>query len=125
MNVEAFGNTSKLTVKDVPAIDFIKAFAAYLKKSELIKEPKWLNFVKTSCKKELAPYDPDWLYTRAAALARKVYLRHNIGVGALRHIYGGKWRRGVRTPRHGVAGKKVIRYCLQQLTKAQILEKLP
>ncbi len=113
MNIETFGNTSKLTVKDVPAIDFITAFAAYLKKSELIAEPKWLNFVKSSCKKELAPYDPDWLYTRAAAIARKVYLRHNIGVGALKHIYGGRWRRGVRAPRHGVAGKKIIRYCLQ------------
>ena len=47
-----------------------------------------------------------------AALARKVYLRHNIGVGSLKHIFGGKWRRGVRTPRHGSASKKVIRYCL-------------
>ena len=47
-----------------------------------------------------------------AALARKVYLRHTIGVGALKHIYGGKWRRGVRTPRHGACSKKVIRYCL-------------
>jgi small subunit ribosomal protein S19e len=86
---------------------------------------KWINFVKTSCKKELSPYNPDWLYVRAgnyfnkinltlliAALARKVYLRHNIGIGSLKHIYGGKWRRGVRTPRHGACSKKVIRYCL-------------
>ena len=113
MNIETFGSGKKLTVKDVPAIDFITAFAAYLKKSELIKEPNWLNFVKSSCKRELAPYDVDWLYVRAASIARKVYLRHNLGVGSLKHLYGGKARRGVRTPRHGTASKKVIRYCLQ------------
>ena len=79
--------------------------------------------VKTSCKNDLAPYNPDWLYVRAAALARKVYLRQNIGVGALKHIYGGKWRRGVRTPRHGCAAKKIIRYCLMELVNAGILEK--
>ena len=79
--------------------------------------------VKTSCRKELAPYQEDWLYVRAAALARKVYLRQNIGVGALKHIYGGKWRRGVRPPRHGAASKKIIRYCLMELVNAGILEK--
>merc|ERR1712167_478544 len=94
-------------------------------KTQKIRLPKWLNMVKTSCRNELAPYNENWLYIRAAALARKVYLRQNIGVGALKHIYGGKWRRGVRTPRHGTAGKKVIRSCLQQLVKAGVLEKLP
>ena len=71
---------SKLTVKDVPADAFIKAFAEYLKKTEKIVIPKWFNFVKTSCKKELSPYDPDWLYVRAASLARRIYLRKNVGI---------------------------------------------
>ena len=113
MQFESFGSDRKLTVKDVPAWTFIKAFSQYLKKSELIKEPEWLPFVKSSCKKDLAPYDDDWFYIRAAAIARKLYLRHNIGVGALKHIFGGKWRRGVRTPRHGPAGKNIIRTCLK------------
>ena len=82
-----------------------------------------MDFVKTSCRKELAPYNQDWLYVRAAALARKVYLRQNIGVGALKHIYGSKWRRGVRTPRHGAGSKKIIRFCLMELVNAGILEK--
>ena len=51
------------------------AFAESLKKTEKIRVPKWLNFVKSGCKKELCPYNPDWLYIRAAAIARKVYLR--------------------------------------------------
>ena len=50
-------------------------------------------------------------------------MRHNLGVTTLSHIYGRKWRRGVRTPRHGAAGKKIIRYCLQQLVEANILYK--
>ena len=82
-----------------------------------------MDIVKTSCKNELNPYNQDWLYIRAAAIARKVYLRQNIGVGALKHIFGGKWRRGVRTPRHGACGKKIIRYCLMELVRNGILEK--
>ena len=110
--IEKFGNENTLTVKDLPPADFIRTFADHLKKTEKIVQPDWLDFVKSSCKKELAPYDQDWLYVRAAAIARKVYLRHNIGVGALKNLYGGKWRRGVRTPRHAACSKKVIRYCL-------------
>ena len=29
--------------------------------------------------KELAPYDPDWYYIRAAAIVRKIYLRQGTG----------------------------------------------
>ena len=107
----------------MPAADFIRAFADHLNKTQKIAVPKWQDMVKTSCRNELAPYNTEWLYVRAAALARKVYLRQNIGVGALKHIYGGKWRRGVRTPRHGAASKKIIRYCLMELVNAGILEK--
>ena len=39
--------------------------------------PKWTDVVKTGTLKELAPYDPDWYYTRAgnAALRLIVALR--------------------------------------------------
>ena len=40
-----------------------------------IQLPSWVDIVKTGAHKELAPYDPDWYYTRAASLARKVYMR--------------------------------------------------
>ena len=45
--------------------------------------PKWSDFVKTGKMKELAPSNPDWLYVRAAALARKIYLRGHLGVSTL------------------------------------------
>lgn len=36
--------------------------------------PTWADVVKTASYKELAPYDPDWFFVRAASMARKVYL---------------------------------------------------
>lgn len=111
-----------LTVKDVPASEFIAAYAAYLKRTDKIEIPPWVEHVKTGKHKELSPYDPDWLYIRAAALARRVYLCKNLGVGALKKIFGGKKRYGTR-PCHFVTGSgKIIRYCLDQLTKKGIIE---
>jgi len=54
-----------VTVKDVPANDFVKAYAAHLKRSGAIKLPEWVDIVKTGHYKELSPYDPDWYYVRA------------------------------------------------------------
>ena len=59
--------------------------------------PKWADIVKTGCHKELAPYDQDWYYTRAAAIARKIYLQPGLGVGALKRKFGGSKNRGTRT----------------------------
>jgi small subunit ribosomal protein S19e len=36
-----------ITVKDVPADEFIEAFAKYLKRSGKIDVPKWVDIVKT------------------------------------------------------------------------------
>ena len=44
--------------------------------------------MKTAHWKEMGPYDPDWYYTRAASVARQVYLKQGVGVGKLRKIYG-------------------------------------
>ena len=63
----------------------------------------------------MAPYDPDWLYVRAASVAYQLYIRGTVGVSALRSHYGGKQRNGVRPPHHRQACGKVIRYCLKQL----------
>jgi hypothetical protein len=54
-----------VTVKDVPAGEFIVAYAAHLKRTGKIELPKWSDLVKTSKAKELAPYDSDWYYVRA------------------------------------------------------------
>ena len=53
--------------------------------------------MKTGTHKELAPYDPDWYYIRAAAIARKIYLQPGLGVGALQRKFGGSRNRGTRT----------------------------
>jgi ribosomal protein S19E (S16A) len=53
------------TVKDVPAAIFIREYASHLKRSGMLTLPKWVDLVKTSSHKELAPYDPDWYFVRA------------------------------------------------------------
>merc|ERR1712142_1463565 len=60
-----------VTVKDVNPQDFVRAFAAHLKKSKL-KVPEMVEIVKTSKAHELGPTDPDWFYVRTASVARKV-----------------------------------------------------
>lgn len=40
--------------------------------------------------KELAPYDDDWFYTRVSAVARHIYMRSPVGVGAVQKMFGGK-----------------------------------
>ncbi|KAF9321033.1 40S ribosomal protein S19, partial [Podila horticola] len=54
-----------VTVQDINAHDFNRAYAAYLKRSGKLEIPKWVDIVKTGTYKELAPYDPDWFYVRA------------------------------------------------------------
>merc|ERR1712198_332068 len=83
-------------VKDVSQHDFVKALANHLKKSGKLKVPDWVDIVKTGRRKELSPYDEDWYYTRAASVARHIYLRCPVGVGALCKIYGGRCRNGGR-----------------------------
>merc|ERR1712107_732930 len=97
-------NTQVLTLKDVSADVFIRDFAQHLKRQGKLMLPPWADIVKTGKHKELAPDNPDWLY-----------IRSNLGVGALRRAYGGKYRRGTRTNVHAKASGKIIRYLLQQL----------
>ena len=111
------------TVKDVPAGEFIRKYAEYLKKNDKIELPKWLDFVKTGKTRELAPIDSDWLYVRTAALARKIYLRPHTGVGLLKEFYGGRHLYGVSRSQHDSGSGKIIRYCLQQLEKIGVLKK--
>jgi small subunit ribosomal protein S19e len=59
-------------------------------RSGKVKLPEWVDVVKTSTTKELAPYDPDWYYTRCASLARHVYVRSPVGVSTVCKIYGGE-----------------------------------
>jgi len=111
-----------VTVKDVPAGEFIKAFAAYLKKSNKFKIPEWSEYVKTGIQKDLAPYDPDWLFIRAAAVARQVYFKLKIGVNTLRGHFGTAQRRGTRRQHYTKSAGKAIRYALKQLSDMGIVD---
>jgi small subunit ribosomal protein S19e len=105
--------------------------------------PNWVDTVKTGSYKELAPYDPDWYYVRAgksfpsfpppyiltpsptASIARHIYLRKHVGIGALAKLYGGKNRRGNRPSHHKDASTGVQRAVVQSLEKIGVLEKAP
>merc|ERR1712146_878840 len=58
--------------------------------------PVYADIIKTGIHKNNSPYDDDWFYVRAAAVARQVYIHRGIGVGALRRHFGGAQRRGTR-----------------------------
>eukprot|EP00811_Abedinium_folium_P016375 NODE_25316_length_591_cov_6.778017.p1 GENE.NODE_25316_length_591_cov_6.778017~~NODE_25316_length_591_cov_6.778017.p1 ORF type:complete len:153 (-),score=50.73 NODE_25316_length_591_cov_6.778017:132-590(-) len=103
------------TLKDMSAEDFIKHFSQHLKRQGKLLLPPWADIVKTGKHKELAPYDPDWIYVRAASLIRRLYTRGNTGVGTFKKAYGGQKRRGTCTNTFSKSSGKIIRYLLQQL----------
>eukprot|EP00270_Netrium_digitus_P011580 TRINITY_DN36_c0_g1_i1.p1 TRINITY_DN36_c0_g1~~TRINITY_DN36_c0_g1_i1.p1 ORF type:complete len:170 (+),score=33.03 TRINITY_DN36_c0_g1_i1:55-510(+) len=113
------------TVKDVSSHAFVKAYAAHLKRTGKIEVPTWADLVKTGTFKELAPYDPDWYYVRAASMARKIYLRQGIGVGAFRRMYGGRKNNGSRPSHFCLGSGSVARHVLQQLEAINIVEQDP
>ncbi|KAG4303389.1 hypothetical protein PCANB_000272 [Pneumocystis canis] len=115
--------TGGITVKDVDADTFIRQYARFLKQSGKLEVPTWVDIVKTGHSKELAPYNPDWFYIRAAAIARHLYLRKRGGVGALSKLYGGSKNRGSRPSHHYDGSKSIQRKILQSLEKLGILEK--
>ena len=61
---------------------------------------------------------------RAASLARKVYLRQGVGVGAFRKQYGGRNKRKGAVPEHfAKASGGLIRHILIQLETEGLVEK--
>jgi small subunit ribosomal protein S19e len=122
---------------------FIAAYASHLKRSGKLEVPAWVDIVKTGAYKELAPYDPDWYYIRAgaslfsshthsplnllgitlASVARHIYLRKDVGIGALAKLYGGRNNRGNRPSHHADASTNISRKICQSLEKIGVLEK--
>lgn len=111
-----------VTVKDVGAQEFVATYASYLKRTGRLEVPKWVDLVKTGAHKELAPYDPDWWYVRAASVARHIYLRKGTGVGGLKKKYGGSKNRGNRPSHHKDASGSVARKVMQALEKIKVVE---
>jgi len=83
---------------------------------------KWASLVKTSAAKELQPTDADWWYVRAAAIARRIYLRGTIGVGAFKRAFGSPKNNGARRSHFAKASGNHIRTMLQQLEKLGVVE---
>ncbi|TSL40951.1 40S ribosomal protein S19 [Bagarius yarrelli] len=114
-----------VTVKDVNQQEFVRALAAFLKKSGKLKVPDWVDIVKLAKHKELAPCDDNWFYIRAASTARHLYLRGGVGVGSMIKIYGGRKRNGVCPSHFSVGSKNVARKVLQSLEALKMVEKDP
>merc|ERR1719231_2132318 len=111
-------------VKDVSDSKFIALLSAHLKRQGKIEIPKWVDYVKTGHFKELAPIDPDWLYVRAASMARKIYIRKGTGVGGFRKVYGGQKRNGTCKNKYVKGSGKITRYLLQKLEEIGLVEQL-
>ncbi|TRZ07782.1 hypothetical protein HGM15179_019319, partial [Zosterops borbonicus] len=88
-----------------------------------LKVPEWADTVKLAKHKELAPYDENWFYTRAASTARHLYLRGGAGVGSMAKVYGGRQRRGVRPSHFSRGSGAVARRVLQALEALKVVEK--
>ena len=73
-------STDKITVKDVPADDFINALAEHLKKSQKVMPMENGYYIKTGASREISPHSEDWFYIRCAALARRIFLKPCVGV---------------------------------------------
>ncbi|XP_045480722.1 40S ribosomal protein S19 [Harmonia axyridis] len=114
-----------VTLKDVDQHAFVKAFSAFLKKTGKLRVPEWVDIVKTSKSKELAPYDSDWYYTRCASIARHIYIRSPVGVGTVTKIYGDRKRNGTKPSHFCRSAKGIARKALQSLEALKIIEAVP
>ena len=118
-SIEINQKKAGFTVLDAPANKFINQLAAFFKEKNIIKVPKYAPLVKCSRANDCEPIDPDYIFYKAAAICRKLYLTKskNLGVGSLRVMFSKKERRGCQPPRTFRAGGKLIRDLVGQLKK--------
>jgi small subunit ribosomal protein S19e len=109
------------TVYDVPPDHIIRRASEELKKRKEIVPPAWAAFAKTGVHKEMPPEDPDWWFTRAAAVLRRVYVDGPLGVERMRSFYGGNKNRGSRPNAFRKGSGSVLRKALQQLEAAGLI----
>ncbi|MBI4017534.1 MAG: 30S ribosomal protein S19e [Candidatus Aenigmarchaeota archaeon] len=94
-----------------------------LKSVDSIKAPKWASFVKTGVSRERPPQQPDWWYSRAASVLRRIYIDGPVGTQRLRNVYGGRKNRGARPERFYKGSGSSVRKILQQLENAGFIKK--
>ncbi|NPB01293.1 MAG: 30S ribosomal protein S19e [Methanopyri archaeon] len=107
----------------VPGGELVERLAEKLKEFDEIEPPEWADYVKTGRHKERPPEDPDWWYTRVAAVLRRVYMDGPVGVERLRTYFGGRQDRGSRPERFRKGSGSIVRKALQQLEEAGLVEK--
>lgn len=112
-----------VTVMDVEAKKLVLAVKEELKKINEIQPPVWSNYAKSSVNRQRPPEQPDFWYTRAASLMRRIYLDGPVGVEKLRSFYGGRKRRRTKPARFRKGSGSVVRKLLQQLETAGFVEK--
>ena len=119
-SIEVNQKKAGFTVFDAPANNLVNQIASFFKEKNIIKLPKYAPLVKTSRANDCEPINPDYIYYRAAAICRKLYVTKskNIGVGSLRSMFSKKERRGSQPPKTFKAGGKIIRDLVIQLKKA-------
>jgi len=110
------------TVYDVEAIRIIEKASEELKK--LVKSQAWVDYVKTGAGKERPPIERDWYYKRLASILRRVYLNGPLGTNRLRIKYGDRRNVGMAGERVYKGSGKIIRTCLQDLEKLQLIKKV-
>ena len=95
-SIEINQKKAGFTVLDAPANKLVNQLATFFKEKNIIKLPKYAPLVKTSRANDCEPINPDYIYYKAAAICRKLYLTKskNIGVGSLRSMFSKKERRG-------------------------------
>jgi small subunit ribosomal protein S19e len=69
----------------------------------------------------MPPEDPDWWFTRAAAVLRRVYVDGPLGVERMRSFYGGNKNRGSRPNAFRKGSGSILRKSLQQLEAAGLI----
>jgi small subunit ribosomal protein S19e len=70
----------------------------------------------------MAAFPYQYSFTCSAAVARHIYLRKDVGIGALAKLHGGRNRRGNRPSHHHDASASVQRKICQSLEKIGVLE---
>lgn len=113
-----------VSAHDVPASKLIGALAEHLKGIPGMAQPEWAPFVKTGSHADRPPLQPDWWYTRAGSLLRKLYFRGPIGLTELETVYGGGKAVGYALRHHRDSGSSVNRKLLRQLEQAGLVAKV-
>ncbi|ODS37232.1 MAG: 30S ribosomal protein S19e [Candidatus Altiarchaeales archaeon WOR_SM1_79] len=112
------------TAYDAPADELIEAVAEDLKHNVRLKRPQWARFVKTGVNKDRCPENPDWWWTRAASVLRKVCVNGPVGVSRLKVAYGSRKNRGHKPEKFQKGAGKIIRSILQEFDDLGFTEKV-